>query len=44
MPASTAFSLLSSSAVKEIATFGGDISKMVPQNVYNKILQKVSKV
>ncbi|MCL2235282.1 MAG: pantetheine-phosphate adenylyltransferase [Defluviitaleaceae bacterium] len=44
MPASTAFSLLSSSAVKEIAVLGGDVSKMVPQNVYNKILQKIAKV
>ena len=44
LPASTALSLISSSAVKEIATLGGDVSKMIPQNVYNKILQKLSRV
>ncbi|MCL2854904.1 MAG: pantetheine-phosphate adenylyltransferase [Defluviitaleaceae bacterium] len=44
LPASTAFSLISSSAVKEIALMGGDVSKMVSNNVYNKILQNISRV
>lgn len=42
LPANAPFSIISSSAVKEIAILGGDISGMVPQNVYNKILQKLS--
>lgn len=31
------FSDISSSAVREIASLGGDISRMVPENVYNVI-------
>lgn len=35
------FSFLSSSIVKEIGFFGGDISEMVPSEVYNIIMRKL---
>ena len=34
------YSYISSSTVKEVAAFGGDISKFVPKSVENKILKK----
>jgi pantetheine-phosphate adenylyltransferase len=34
------YSYLSSSVVREIARFGGDVSKMVPQYVVEKIKNK----
>jgi len=37
---STKFSYLSSSVVKEIAKLGGNVGKMTPEIVLNKILQK----
>lgn len=35
------YSYLSSSAVKEVATFHGDTMDLVPENVYNKITNKL---
>ncbi len=35
------YSYISSSTVKEVAAFGGDISKFVPKSVENKILNKI---
>ena len=35
------YSYISSSTVKEVAAFGGDISKFVPKSVEKKILKKI---
>lgn len=40
IPTSTQFLYLSSSVVKEIAMFGGDISAMVPEKLKNIIIDK----
>lgn len=40
IPTSTQFLYLSSSIVKEVAMFGGDISSMVPESLENIILNK----
>lgn len=37
------FSYLSSTTVKEIATFGGDISQFVPEYVKDRIVEKINK-
>ncbi len=37
------YSYLSSTIVKEVATFGGDISKFVPEHVSEQILKKMDK-
>lgn len=37
------YAYLSSSAVKEIASFGGDVSKCIPECVANKLAEKFSK-
>ena len=36
------YSYLSSTIVKEVATFGGDISQFVPEVVMNRINEKMS--
>lgn len=36
-----AFSFLSSSLVKEVATYGGDVSQMVPEVVHERLLAKL---
>ncbi len=41
--ASHEYSFLSSSSVKEIASFGGEFEKFVPLNVYHAIKEKLSK-
>lgn len=41
--ASHEYSFLSSSSVKEIASFGGEFEKFVPLNVYRAIKEKLSK-
>ena len=38
------YSYLSSSIVKEIASFGGDITKFVPENIVSTIYDKIAKV
>lgn len=37
------FSFLSSSSVRELAVFGGDVTPFVPEFVANKILEKLNK-
>jgi pantetheine-phosphate adenylyltransferase len=43
MVASSDYSFISSSIVKEVAMFGGDISDLVPKNVYLAIKNKLLK-
>jgi len=35
------YSFLSSSLVKEVATYGGDVSRLVPETVYKRLLERV---
>ena len=37
------YSYLSSTIVKEVASFGGDISQFVPELVMDRIFEKISK-
>jgi len=41
MPTSPLYSFLSSSLVKEVATFGGDVSGLVPDPVLQKLREKL---
>lgn len=41
LPAEAEFADISSSAVREVAAFGGDIRKFVPANVYRDILKLI---
>jgi pantetheine-phosphate adenylyltransferase len=41
MPTSPLYSFLSSSLVKEVATFGGDVSRLVPDTVLHKLRDKL---
>ena len=41
MPTSPLYSFLSSSLVKEVATFGGDVSGLVPEQVLAKLRDKL---
>lgn len=43
MMTSTQYSFLSSSSVKEMAKFGGDVSKLVPDNVNVALKRKYQK-
>jgi len=38
------YSYLSSSIVKEIALYGGDVCELVPSEVYNQVLRKIREV
>ncbi|MBF6173756.1 pantetheine-phosphate adenylyltransferase [Nocardia blacklockiae] len=40
--ANPAFSYLSSSLVKEVATFGGDVADMLPPNVHKRLLSRIA--
>ncbi|MCZ4078458.1 pantetheine-phosphate adenylyltransferase [Rhodococcus sp. 1163] len=42
IPANPSFSFLSSSLVKEVATFGGDVAGMVPENVHSRLLSRIA--
>lgn len=42
LAASPAFSFLSSSLVKEVATFGGDVEDMVPASVHDRLLARIA--
>ena len=42
VPANPQFGFLSSSLVKEVATFGGDVAKMVPPSVHEKLLARLA--
>ncbi len=41
MPADPHYSFLSSSLVKEVATYGGDVSKLVPEAVLRRLKERV---
>ncbi len=42
MMTNNSFSYISSSIVKEIGSYGGDISELVPNEVYDTILKKIN--
>ncbi|HWA68110.1 MAG TPA: pantetheine-phosphate adenylyltransferase [Mycobacteriales bacterium] len=42
MPADPHYSFLSSSLVKEVATYGGDVSKLVPEPVLRRLEQRLA--
>ena len=42
MPTNPEYSFLASSLVKEIARWGGDVSKLVPQNVLERLTERAS--
>ncbi|HVY11258.1 MAG TPA: pantetheine-phosphate adenylyltransferase [Mycobacteriales bacterium] len=42
MPADPHYSFLSSSLVKEVATYGGDVSKLVPEPVLRRLKQTLA--
>lgn len=42
MPAAAEWADVSSTAVREIAAFGGDIRKLVPSNVYRDIMKRLT--
>jgi pantetheine-phosphate adenylyltransferase len=42
MPADPHYSFLSSSLVKEVATYGGDVSKLVPEPVLARLKQRLA--
>jgi pantetheine-phosphate adenylyltransferase len=41
VPTSPAYSFLASSLVKEVATFGGDVSKLVPEHVLARLTERL---
>ena len=43
MVSDSRYSFLSSSVVKEIAEFGGDISCLVPKNVEKELVKKIKR-
>ncbi|MDX6325275.1 MAG: pantetheine-phosphate adenylyltransferase [Nocardioidaceae bacterium] len=42
VPTSPEYSFLASSLVKEVATFGGDVSKLVPPHVLERLTQRLA--
>jgi pantetheine-phosphate adenylyltransferase len=43
MPTSPQYSFLSSSLVREVARFGGDVSSMVPPEVAKRLVERFSR-
>jgi pantetheine-phosphate adenylyltransferase len=41
MPTNPLYSYLSSSLVKEVATYGGDVSSLVPESVNRRLAQRL---
>jgi pantetheine-phosphate adenylyltransferase len=41
MPTNPEYSFLASSLVKEIATYGGDVSSLLPEVVYERLLNRI---
>jgi pantetheine-phosphate adenylyltransferase len=41
VPTSPAYAFLASSLVKEVATFGGDVSKLVPEHVLARLTERL---
>ena len=44
VPTSPAYSFLASSLVKEVATYGGDVSKLVPEHVLARLTERLRPV
>jgi pantetheine-phosphate adenylyltransferase len=44
MPTNPEYSFLASSLVKEIATYGGDVSSLLPASVYKRLLSRLEEV
>ena len=42
VPTSPAYSFLASSLVKEVATFGGDVSGLVPESVHTRLIERLA--
>ncbi|TCO57014.1 pantetheine-phosphate adenylyltransferase [Actinocrispum wychmicini] len=42
MPTSPAYSFLSSSLVKEVAKYGGDVSHLLPPQIHQRLLQRLA--
>jgi pantetheine-phosphate adenylyltransferase len=42
MPTNPLYSFLSSSLVKEVATYGGDVSGLVPAKVWHRLIQRLA--
>jgi pantetheine-phosphate adenylyltransferase len=42
IPTNPLYSFLSSSLVKEVATYGGDVGHLLPESVHAKLLQRLS--
>ncbi|MGH4026418.1 MAG: pantetheine-phosphate adenylyltransferase [Pseudonocardiaceae bacterium] len=44
MPSNPTYSFLSSSLVKEVATYGGDVSHLLPPKVHQRLLNRLAEV
>jgi len=44
MPTNPEYSFLASSLVKEIATYGGDVSSLLPASVYKRLLSRLDEI
>ena len=42
MPTKPAYSFLSSSLVKEVATYGGDVTHLLPPSVYRRLIDRLA--
>ncbi len=42
MPTSPEFSFVASSLVKEVATYGGDVSHLLPERIHRRLLERVA--
>lgn len=42
MPTSPEFSFVASSLVKEVATYGGDVSHLLPEDVHRRLLERIA--
>lgn len=42
MPTNAEYSFVASSLVKEIATYGGDVSNLLPESVHQRLLERVA--
>ena len=42
IPTSPEYSFVSSSLVKEVATYGGDVSHLLPASVYRQLLERIA--
>ena len=42
IPTSPEYSFVSSSLVKEVATYGGDVSHLLPASVYRRLLERIA--